>query len=159
MRGRRPSGPEYVDHLQGSDLAKQRLKVVLETLAGTCRVQEACVRLGLSEPRFHQLRERMLTAAMARMEPRRPGRRAKKPTQADEQLRLLEQQLADQNVQLRVAQARTEIALILPNVGQSPPEKKTRQRSKQPLSKVSNQVPSSQALSSQALSSQAPPPP
>jgi hypothetical protein len=127
MRGRRPSGPEYVDQLQGSDLAKQRLKVVLETLAGTCRVQEACTRLGLSEPRFHQLRERMLAAAMARLEPRRPGRRAKKPTPADERIRLLEEQLANQDAQLRLAQARTEIALILPNVG-PPPEKKTRRR-------------------------------
>jgi hypothetical protein len=46
MRGHRPAGPEYVEHLAGSGQARERLKVVLETLAGTCRVQEASRRLG-----------------------------------------------------------------------------------------------------------------
>src|SRR5262249_6175364 len=45
MRGRFPAGPSYVDKLEGSAAAKERLKVVLETLAGQCRVQEACARL------------------------------------------------------------------------------------------------------------------
>jgi hypothetical protein len=31
MRGRIPAGPEYVEHLQGSDKAKARLRVILET--------------------------------------------------------------------------------------------------------------------------------
>ena len=39
MRGRKPSGPAVVERLAGSALARQRLQVVLETLAGTCRVQ------------------------------------------------------------------------------------------------------------------------
>jgi hypothetical protein len=128
MRGRTPSGPDYVDQLAGSELAKERLKAVLETLAGSCRVQDACARLGLSEARFHQLRARMLAAAMARLEPRMPGRRAKKRSPAEEQVRLLEQQLTEQDVLLRAAQARTEIALALPNVGQPLSEKKTRRR-------------------------------
>ena len=53
MRGRKPVGPEYADKLSGSDTAKLRVKVILETIAGTCRVQEACERLGISEQRFH----------------------------------------------------------------------------------------------------------
>ena len=56
MRGRTPAGPEYVDRLAGSEAAKERLKVVLETLAGACRVSAACARLGVCEQRFHQLR-------------------------------------------------------------------------------------------------------
>ena len=41
MRGRNPSGPEYVDQPEGSERAKERLKAVLETLAGSCRVRDA----------------------------------------------------------------------------------------------------------------------
>jgi hypothetical protein len=130
MRGRRPSGPEGVDQLAGSAQAKQRLKVVLETLAGTCRVQDACERLGLSEARFHQLRRQVLAAALERLEPRPAGRRRRQPTPEQQQLVVLQQELAAKEVELRAAQARAEIALTLPRVLQEPtaPEKKTRQR-------------------------------
>ena len=60
MRGRRPAGPEYVEQLHGSDQARQRLRVVLETLAGRLRVQDACARLGIGEVRFHELRKTVL---------------------------------------------------------------------------------------------------
>src|SRR6516162_7244664 len=130
MRGRRPSGPEYVEHLQGSTLAKERLKAVLETLAGTCRIQEACERLGVSEPRFHQLRERLLQAALNRMEPRQAGRPARQLSPAEEEAQVLKEQLAEMEVELRAAGAREEIALTLPNVAHPPEaaEKKTRRR-------------------------------
>lgn len=120
MRGRRPSGPEYVDHLDGSATAKERLKVVLETLAGRCRVQEACVRLGISEPRFHQLRTQMLEAALDGLEPQTPGRKPHLLAPAEEQVRHLEQQLAEQDFELRAARAREEIALTLPRLLQHP---------------------------------------
>lgn len=129
MRGRRPAGPSYVDHLQGSALAKERLKVVLETMAGTCRVQEACRRLGISEQRFHQLREEAMVGALAGLEPGTPGRRPHTPSPAEEQVRDLEQQLADKDVELQAARVRAEIALALPRVVQEPrEEKKTRGR-------------------------------
>src|SRR6516164_8817741 len=77
MRGRYPSGPEAVERLAGSAEAKERLQVVLETLAGRCRVQEACARLGISEPRFQQVRQQMLSAALNSLEAgRRVGRGA-----------------------------------------------------------------------------------
>jgi hypothetical protein len=127
MRGRRPSGPEYVSRLDGSEQAKQRLEVVLETLAGTCRVQEACRLLGISEPRFHQLRTQLLQAALERLEPRPTGRPSQ-PEAAEPQVAALTEHLAQQDVELRAAQARAEIALTLPRVLQEPPagEKKTR---------------------------------
>jgi helix-turn-helix protein len=129
MRGRRPAGPEYVDQLTGSEQAKERLKVVLETVAGRCRIQEACRRLGISEPRFHQLRQQVLEAALERLEPQPAGR---KPTpRSPEQIRLdaLADELAAKDVELRAAQARAEIALTLPRVAEKPatPEKKTTQ--------------------------------
>jgi hypothetical protein len=130
MRGRRPSGPEYVDHLHGSELAKERVRTVLETLAGTCRIQEACERLGVSEPRFAQLRERILQAALERMEPRQAGRPPRRLSPAEEEVRALKEQLAEQDVQLLAAGVRAELTLALPNAVQPPPEseKKTRGR-------------------------------
>jgi hypothetical protein len=74
MRGRRPAGPEIVEQLQGSAQARLRLRVVLETLAGRLRVQEACQQLGVGTVRFHALRQAVLAAALAALEPRPAGR-------------------------------------------------------------------------------------
>jgi transposase InsO family protein len=120
MRGRRPAGPEYVDHLQGSPTAKERLKVVLETLAGTCRVEEACARLGICPQRFHQVREEALTAALAGLEPGVPGRPAQVVTPEAERVRALEAELAAKDVEIKAAQARAEIATTLPKVLRDP---------------------------------------
>ena len=75
MRGRYPSGPEYVDvqHLHGSAQAKERLRVILETMMGQWRVGEACERLGICEQRFRQLRAELLQAALERLEGRPTG--------------------------------------------------------------------------------------
>jgi hypothetical protein len=134
MRGRRPSGPEYVEALEGSALARQRLRVVLETLAGRCRVTEACERLGICEQRFHQIREEALQAAVAALEPRpagRPSAAASEPAPPQ----ALQQQLEQLQVQLQASRLREEIALTLPQqAATSPaatePEKKTRRRQK-----------------------------
>jgi hypothetical protein len=129
MRGRRPAGPEYVDHLTGSEQAKERLKVVLETLAGRCRIQEASQRLGISEPRFHQLRQQILEAALERLEPQPAGRKPTPRSPEQIQLAALADELAVKDVELRAAQARAEIALTLPRVAEelATPEKKTTQ--------------------------------
>ena len=115
MRGRRPSGPEYVDLLPGSDLAKQRARILLETLAGQCRVLEACDRLGISEPRFHQLRIHMLENAIDSLEPATLGRPPRSTTPEQQEIARLTERLADMEVELRAAHARAEIALVLPN--------------------------------------------
>lgn len=132
MRGRRPQGPEYADKLSGSEIAKERVKVILETMAGACRLKEACERLGISEQRFHQLREEMMAAAVKALEPGHAGRPAQTSTPAEEKVLALEAQLADQEVELRAAKARAEIAVLMPEVKRpstepDEPEKKTPQ--------------------------------
>jgi len=130
MRGRRPAGPEYVDKLEGSDQSKKRLRVILETVAGHCTVQEACAQLGLGEVRFNQLRQEALQSALATMEPR-PAGRPRAMTPEGERIQALEQSLADKDSELREAQVREEIALALPRRPTSaPPEKKTRRRAR-----------------------------
>jgi hypothetical protein len=128
MRGRKPYGPSVVGRLPGSDLARRRLQVVLETLAGTSRVQEACTRLGLSEQRFDQLRTRVLQAGLDSLEPRPAGRRPPPAPAAD--VPGLQARVAELEIELRAARVREEIALVLPAVEQAPaaPVKKAPRR-------------------------------
>jgi hypothetical protein len=76
MRGRRPTGPEYVWKLQGSQQACRRLEVILRTLGGEQSVQAACAELGIAPTRFHQLRQEALQAALRGLEPGQAGRPA-----------------------------------------------------------------------------------
>jgi hypothetical protein len=128
MRGRKPSGPAAVEQLAGSPQAKQRLRVVLETLTGECRVGEACARLEISEPRFDQLRTQVLQAGLDRLEPRPVGRRPRPA--GDAHVGALEARVAELEIELRAAQVREEIALALPQVQVAPaaPEKKAPRR-------------------------------
>ena len=120
MRGRMPAGAEVVEHLQGSDKAKDRLRVILETMQGRWRVQEACGRLGIGEQRFRQLREELLQAALASLEDRPAGRPCR-PAEPEE-ITALRRQVAELTRELQAAQVREEIALALPQVSKTPPE-------------------------------------
>ncbi len=117
MRGRHPSGPGFVAKLKGSEQAKQRVQVVLETLAGLRRVSEACALLGISEPRFDQLRIEMLQAGVERLEPQPAGRPARAATPAEAENQRLQARIAALQAELQVANVRAEIALTLPQVG------------------------------------------
>ena len=130
MRGRKPSGPAAVQRLPASPQAKERLRVILETLAGTCRIRQACARLQVSAQRFDQLRTQVLQAGLDCLEPRplgRPPRLAVPAAVAD-----LETRLEAVQTELAATQVREEIALVLPAVGVSatePAKKSPRRRS------------------------------
>ena len=114
MRGRYPAGPESVEQLEGSDKAKERVRVILETIQGTLRVQEACSRLGISEQRHRQLRAQMLQAAVAGVEDQPSGRPARAPESAE--VVALRQQVVQLQRELQAARVYEEIALALPQV-------------------------------------------
>ena len=67
-----------------------------------------------------KLRTHILEAALAGSEPQTPGRKPHTLTPAQEQVRLLQQQLAQQDFELRLARAREEIALTLPRLVPDP---------------------------------------
>ena len=121
--GRRPAGPEIVEQLQGSAQARLRLRVVLETLAGRLRVQEACQQLGVGTVRFHEIRQAVLEAALAALEPRpagRPPREGAAPAPAG--------QVEELAAALEASRLREEVALILAPrdaARDATPEKKT----------------------------------
>jgi hypothetical protein len=120
MRGRYPSGPEFVDRLDGSASAKERLRVLLETLAGSCRVGPACDRLGISEQRFDQIRVEALQAALAALEPQPAGRRPRAALPDAAAVQGLRDRVARLEGELQAALVRAEIAVALPRVNAGP---------------------------------------
>jgi hypothetical protein len=121
-KGRKPEGTGHVERLSGSEAAKQRLTMILQTLAGKLTVPEACARLGICEARFHALRNAWLQESLESLEPRRLNR----PPQAVEAAELLPRlpALATENATLRqqltAAEVRRELAEILPPVVHAP---------------------------------------
>lgn len=115
-RGRKPSGPEMADRLDGSEGARKRLRVVLETIAGVRSVSDACRELGIGEAAFWGLRDKALRGALKEIEPKRPGRPRRKEPQTPPRVAELEEEVEDLKVDLRAAQIREEIALLMPNL-------------------------------------------
>jgi hypothetical protein len=106
-----------VNTLDGSELAKQRLKVALQTLSGELTVPQACERLQLSEARFHELRSACLQTACEAFEPKVAGRPAPQPpTEQEQKIQKLEQQITELKVDLQAAQIRERMALLMPEV-------------------------------------------
>ena len=68
--GRKPLGPALVEHLDGSPRAKQRLEVILATIAGQLTIDQASEQLGIKPAMFYRLRTEVLEAGLARLEPR-----------------------------------------------------------------------------------------
>jgi hypothetical protein len=128
--GRKPMGPKLVERLDGSHRAKQRMEVILETIAGKLTINQACDRLGISEARFHQLRTGVLQAGLAQLEPRPLGRPAQHQSPEAETIADLEQQVDDLNAELKTADVRLEIAQVMPHLIKDE-VKKTNQRNRQ----------------------------
>ncbi len=129
-RGRPPAGPRLVDGLEGSDTAKQRLRVVLQTIAGELSVVEACAALNVSEARFHELRAEVLQMALQHLEPKSAGRPAENITPDAAERAALQEQILELKIELRATQIREELALLMPGVlkprKQEPEERRKR---------------------------------
>jgi transposase-like protein len=115
-RGRTPSGPKLVDCIKGSESAKQRLKVILETLSGSMSIEEACEELGIGPAAFHKLRSRTMQEALESLAPRPMGRPAKDKTPEQARIEELEQEVAHLEMELEGSRLREEIALVMPHL-------------------------------------------
>ena len=115
-RGRPSLGPDLADKADGSDQAKTRLKLILQTIAGEITAADASKQLGLSEARFHELRQQWIQDACAALEPKPLGR--PKETTFEEEVEMLRLHRENQNLKmhLRAAQIREEIAIAMPHV-------------------------------------------
>jgi hypothetical protein len=122
-RGRPSTGPELVNKLDGSELAKQRLMLFLQTLSGSVRVPDACATLGISEARFHEQRNEWLQGSVGLLEPKPAGRPAQQRSAEEQVAAVMEQQINCLKLELQAAQIREEIALVMPHLLQSSTKK------------------------------------
>ena len=120
-RGRPPKGPGLVDGLPGSAVAKRRLRLILETIAGDRSVGEACAVLGIGEAAFHKLRSRFLQESVDLLEPRPAGRPASSPPAGAQSQTDLEAEIRQLHLDLQAARVRAELALAMPQVLQPGP--------------------------------------
>ena len=92
-RGRPHEGAQLVEKLgEGSEVARQRLKVIFQTIAGVFTVEQACQILRINRSAFNKLRSQFLENAVQLLEPRTPGRKKKVVTpQEIENQRLIEE--------------------------------------------------------------------
>ena len=138
MRGRRPVGPELAEQLDGSAQACRRMRVILATIAGTLRVQQACEDLGICEQRFETLRTTAIQAAIAALEARPMGRPPKVLSEAQAEVVRLQERIAELEAQLQVAQVQAELAGVprgrvesgkpLPRSGRAKESRRSRSR-------------------------------
>lgn len=120
--GRKPLAAGHVDHLQGSDHARLRLRLILECMLGNMTVPVACEQLGIGEARFHALRNQWLQEALELLEPRRTGRPPKRPA-ADallERVAQLESENRDLQRQLRFSEVREQVVTMTGLTSPSP---------------------------------------
>lgn len=134
--GRKAAGTGLVEQMSGSERAKLRLRVLLESLAGRLTTPQACAQLNLSEAMFYRLRSEVLQAALAELEPQPLGRPPRQVTDEQRQLAELSLRIAELEVQLELATVREELAHVLPNVVRSPAEVKKTTRPTSSLQKL-----------------------
>jgi hypothetical protein len=116
-RGRPVKGAELVDELdEGSAVARQRLCLILQTLAGAITIRDACEVLGVGRSRFQAMRRQFLERAAGLLEPKAPGRRRRQPTPAELEVERLRQEVAQLKLDLRATQVREEIAMVMPHL-------------------------------------------
>lgn len=119
-RGRPTQGAGHVEKLEGEDAQKERLRLILQTLNGELTVKEAAEALGLSESRFHEVRDQALQSALDGLTPKPVGRPAEVETPEQVQIRELKAQLLEAQKELVAERIRSEVALALPQCVYTP---------------------------------------
>ena len=108
--GRKSMTEPLLEPIQASDVARERVKVVLLTLCGDWSVNDALDSLSLSRTRFQDLRRKMLEEAVHALEPQTMGRPRKKRSPKDARVAALEDQVTDLRSELARVRARLELA-------------------------------------------------
>ena len=115
-RGRKIEGPKTVESMDGSESAKQRLEVILDTIAGKTSIEAACMKLCLGRSAFYELRQKALAGALESLEPGLPGRPRNAADPEEERVKELEQELRDIKIELEASRIREELAIAMPHV-------------------------------------------
>lgn len=114
MAGRKPVGPALADRVSGSEQARQRLKVLLETITGEKSMDGACQALSIQKTQLFKLRTRMLEAAAAALEPGPVGRPPQTVDPQAARIAELAAHIEQLEVELEASRLRIELAQALP---------------------------------------------
>jgi hypothetical protein len=115
-RGRTPDPLRIVAGLTGSTSAKQRLARMLQTLTGEVSIPAAAAALHVGRSRFCLQRRAMLQTALAELEPKTRGRPPDPVSRQEQRIAELEAAVQALKIDLRAAQIREELALVMPHV-------------------------------------------
>lgn len=116
MAGRKTGGSEHAKKYGGSEEAKKRLELVLKTLSGEMSIPRACEMLGIGEAMFHRLRDRAVVAMGGALERRKTGRKKAPEKVPDEEKESLRRENLRLKMQIRGAQIREKMAILMPEV-------------------------------------------
>jgi hypothetical protein len=130
---------KLLEELTGSDHARRRMKVFLETLAGESTVDQACHELGIGPSRFFAQRVQWLQEALALLEPRPAGRPSRPvATASSAEVESLRRQVGELQARALAAEVRAELGQTLPQVirPRRPGKKTTHRRRRRPAVSV-----------------------
>ncbi|MFC1482412.1 hypothetical protein ACFL51_01250 [Myxococcota bacterium] len=117
-RGRPALGPALVDHLDGPEETKKRLRVIVETITGQKSTEDACAELGLGKSRFNELRQQVLQGALESLNAKPRGRPRKQESAEELIARLSELEEENQRLfdEVQLAHVREEIRMVFPDL-------------------------------------------
>lgn len=115
--GRRADGPERVERLEGSSEAKRRARFVLEVIAGRRSVDDACTELDIQTTRFEEIRQQALSAMVAALEPKAPGRPPRVLSEEEQEIARLKEEVQELRAAVVTGHMREELAIALPLLG------------------------------------------
>lgn len=116
MAGRRPKGTALLDSLPGSDRAKKRVALYIDTMGAKVSVVDASQELEISETAFYEGRRDFLARCVSLAEPRPAGRKPREKSEAEIRVAALESELREVKAELQTQQVREELALALPRL-------------------------------------------
>jgi hypothetical protein len=115
--GRKPQGSGLIAPLAGSDHAKRRMTLFLQTLSGQTTISAACGELKICPSRFFAHRAGWLQEALALLEPRSAGRPPKQSPEIDAtEVSQLAEQIRQLETRVVAAEVESLLAAALPHV-------------------------------------------
>ena len=106
---------ELVEHLGGSETARLKMKIILQSLTGELDIETARRQTGVTKRTFHKLRIRAIQAALDSLEPQPRGRPRNNPKDREE-IDRLKKEIETLKYAAHTSQIRQEIALMMPAV-------------------------------------------
>jgi hypothetical protein len=101
---------DLIAGMEGSDIARERVSLVLKTFSREQQFQEAAAVLGVTPQRFHEIRHQILEAAISAVEPKPVGRPPQPPPDPNlVRIAELEQRIRDLTVEREIGYLREEL--------------------------------------------------